>query len=102
MTFTAKLSKMLDIAGSSITMDDLEVDDDMLVVEHRDRYLVANDPRNITIITLDLSSYDYGEYIFYDQDVEVDGDGLFVASDDEGEDFTFRVTMTRPVLESDL
>lgn len=102
MTFTTKLSKVLDIRDSAVIVDDYEINDDMLVMEHHTKYLDPQDPRNATVIKLDLSTYDYGEYTFYDQNVTVDSEGWFVASDDEGEDFSFRVTMARPVLESDL
>lgn len=101
MTFKTTLSAALCVDASTLIVDGYAVDDDMVQFTFPS-YLDPKGPRNVTIVEIDLSSYDHGEYTFLDQEVEVDDEGRFDVVDDECEIFSFEVRVSRPLKETDL
>lgn len=97
MSFTTTLFKLIN-AASQISLDGYDADEFAFKTSRR------LDPRDdILYVEFDLSEFDQGEWVFRDQEVEVNSDGYCEAvctEDDVVHSFGFRVS--RPITRGEL
>lgn len=94
--FTTQLTTAVNSADQ-IVMDGYMLDDDMVELRHPE-----DAPSELHV---DLSQYKGGgyDYEFPEQAIEVDeGDGTAIVKDVDGESYTFRFLVTRPLVREDM